>query len=114
MYKRQADIHAGGLVPAPPRPSRNAPPTVPASIDTRTPKTGHGKIGVSVHETGATRHQYVAQQSVDGTTWTGLGAGHGKSRVVTGAPGAKVWVRFAMVRGGLQSDWCTPVLVTIP
>ncbi len=100
--------------PAAPRLSRNAPPTVPESIDTKPPKTGHGKNRVSVHETGTTRHQYVAEQSVDGTTWTALGTGRGKSRVLTGASGAKIWVRFAMVRSGMQSDWCTPVLVTIP
>jgi hypothetical protein len=114
VAKSPADIHAGGLPPAPPRPSRNTPPTVPESIDTKPPKTGHGKTRVSVHETGTTRHQYVAQQSVDGTTWAALGTGLGKSRVVTGASGAKIWVRFAMVRTGMQSDWCTPVLVTIP
>ena len=73
-----------------------------------------GKIRVRVHETGSIRHQYVAQQSVDGTTWTALGVGLGKSRMVTGATGAKVWVRFATVRGQLESDWCTPVLVTLP
>jgi hypothetical protein len=69
---------------------------------------------VSVHETGKTRRKYVAQESVDGITWTALGVGQGKTRVVTGASGAKIWVRFATVRGEVQSDWCTPVLVTIP
>jgi hypothetical protein len=112
--KSPADIHAGGLPPALPRTSKHALPTVPQSIDSRAPRTGHGKLRVSVHETGPTRHQYVAQQSVDGTTWAPLGAGLGKTRVVTGASGAKIWVRFAMVRGEIQSDWCTPVLVTIP
>jgi hypothetical protein len=114
VAKSPTDIHAGGLIPAAPRASRNTPPTVPASIDVKTPRVGHGKIRATVHETGSSQHQYVAQQSVDGTTWTALGAGHGKSRVITGASGAKIWVRFAMVRGDLQSDWCTPVLVTIP
>jgi hypothetical protein len=114
VAKSPADIHGGGLPPAPPRATRYSPPTVPASLDTITPKVGRGKMRVRVHETGGTRYQYVAQQSVDGTTWAPLGAGLGKSRVVTGASGAKIWVRFAMVRGALQSEWCTPVLVTIP
>jgi len=72
------------------------------------------KTTVSVHETGTTRHLFIAQQSVDGVNWTALGIGYGKTRVVTGASGAKIWVRFAMTRGQLQSDWCTPVLVTLP
>jgi hypothetical protein len=28
--------------------------------------------------------------------------------------GTKLWVQFAAVRHGVQSAWCTPVLVTIP
>ncbi len=114
VAKSPADIHGGGLPPAGPRASKTTPPTVPESLDTRTPKTGHGKIVVLVHETGPTRHLYIAQQSGDGVTYTGLGVGYGKTRTVTGPSGTKVWVRFAMVRGQLQSDWCTPVLVTIP
>jgi hypothetical protein len=51
--------------------------------------------------------------SLDGTNYTPL-TGHGKQRTVTGAPGTKVWVRFATVRGELQSPWCTPVLITLP
>jgi hypothetical protein len=112
--KSPADVHLAGLPPRQPPTPRNTPPTVPQSLATDTPKKGHGKIGVSVEETGPTRHQFVAQQSADGTTWTQLGVGLGKTRVVTGASGTKVWVRFAMVRGGMQSDWCTPILVTIP
>ncbi len=112
--KSEADIHAGGLPPAPPRPARGTPPAAPASLDVITPTKGHGRIKVSVHATGSVRHQYIAQQSVDGTTWTALGLSLGKTRIVTGTTGAKIWVRFATVRGLLQSDWCTPVLVTIP
>jgi len=112
--KSPADVHAGGLTSAPPRPPQNQAPTVPTSVATKIPKVGHGKATVSVEESGTTRHLFVAEQSVDGVTWTGLGVGYGKSRVVTGASGAKIWVRFAMVRGQLQSDWSTPVLVTIP
>jgi hypothetical protein len=114
VAKSPADVHGAGLPPLGPRTPRNTPPTVPGVINNKPPKTGHGKTTVSVYETGPTRHQYAAQESVDGITWTQLGVGYGKTRVVTGASGAKVWVRFAMVRGQLQSDWSTPVLVTIP
>jgi hypothetical protein len=69
---------------------------------------------VSVHETGTGRHHYVAQQSMDGVTWTQLGIGQGKTRTLTGESGAKIWVRFAMIRGEIQSAWCTPVLINIP
>ena len=50
----------------------------------------------------------------DGTTWSPLGLGYGKTRTILGASGTKVCVRMATIRGELQSDWCTPVLVTIP
>ena len=112
--KSPADVHAAGLPPQAPRPPRNQPPTVPESIANKPPKKGHGKTTVVVEETGPTRHQFVAQQSLDGITWAALGVGFGKTRSVTGASGTKVWVRFAMVRGQLQSDWSTPVLVTVP
>jgi hypothetical protein len=115
--KSPADVHAAGLPPAPPRPPKNQPPAVPDQIDAKAPKRGHGKITVSVHETGPTRHEYVAQWSPDPvgpSSWAALGVGHGKTRSVTGASGTKVWVRFAMVRGQLQSDWSTPILVTLP
>jgi hypothetical protein len=114
VAKSPADVHAAGLPPQPPRAPRNQPPTVPGSIDNRPPKKGHGKTTVIVHETGPTRHQYVAEQSLDGITFTPLGLGRGKTRVVTGASGTKVWVRFAMMRGALQSDWSTAVMITIP
>ena len=87
---------------------------MPTVINTRPPKTGHGKTTVAVEDPGPSRHQFTAQQSVDGITWTALGIGYGKTRVVTGASGAKIWVRFAMVRGQQVSDWSTPILVTIP
>jgi hypothetical protein len=56
----------------------------------------------------------VAEQSADGINYSPLGLGRGKTRTLTGASGTKIWVRFAMVRGELQSAWSTPVLVTIP
>jgi hypothetical protein len=114
IAKSPADLQGVGLPVAPPRPPRNQPPTVPTQINTKIPKTGHGKLTLSVEETGDSRYQYVAQQSLDGVTYTQLGVGQGKTRVVTGASGTKVWVRFAMVRGQLQSDWSIPAIVTIP
>jgi hypothetical protein len=111
--KSPADIQGAALTPLPPR-QRGVPPAVPELIENRPPKRGHGKTTVAVHETGPTQHEYTAQQSLDGITWVQLGVGHGKTRVVTGPSGTKVWVRFAMVRSGLQSEWSTPLLVTIP
>jgi hypothetical protein len=109
-----ADVQAAGLSPQPARSPRNQVPLVPASIDVKPPRTGRGKTTVSVHESGPIHYRYAAEQSVDGVTWTQLGVGRGKTRIVTGASGTQVWVRFATVRGQRQSDWCTPVLVTIP
>jgi hypothetical protein len=59
-------------------------------------------------------HRFVAPSSLDGINYLPLGVTHGKTRAVTGPSGTKVWVRFARVRGGLQSAWSVPILVTIP
>src|SRR5262249_3315920 len=112
--KTPGDGEQGGLPSAPPRPPRNTPPPVPQQHDQVIPKTGHGKLKVAVHETGTYKGKYVAEQSLDGVNYTQLGVGQGKTRVVTGAPGTKVWVRFAQVRAGLQSAWSVPIMVTIP
>ena len=115
--KSPADIQGAGLVPLGPRVMAKLPPEVPEQIDTTIPKKGRGKVKVSVHETGPIRGEYVAEWSpepVGPSTWAPLGIGHGKTRTVTGASGTKVWVRFARVRGELQSAWSIPVLVTIP
>ena len=91
----------------------------PARVDVEQPViAGCGK-GIDRETTGlgAGRRQYIAQSSPDPfgpTTWSPLGVSLGKTRVLTGASGTRIWVRFATVRGALQSDWCTPVLVTIP
>jgi hypothetical protein len=53
------------------------------------------------------------------TTEAGAGGrsplpGNGKQRrIITGPIGTKVWVRFARLRYGLQSEWSVPVLVTL-
>ncbi len=115
VAKSYADVHVAGLPPGGPRPARNTPPTVPLIINNKPPRTGHGKTTVSVGDLDADKRDFAAQQSVDGgTTWTQLGVGHGKTRVVTGPSGTKVMVRFAMVRSGLMSDWSVPITVTIP
>jgi len=109
-----AEVQAAGLPAAPPRVPANQPPATPQQLDVTFPRTGHGKATVTVHETGTRRHAYAAQQSLDGVHWIQLGVGQGKTRAVTGASGSQLWVRFAMVRGQLQSPWSTPVLVTLP
>jgi hypothetical protein len=108
-----ADIHGAALVARIPV-TKKLPPEAPGSIDNHPPSRGHGRTTVSVHETGPARHQYIAEQSLDGTNWTPLGVGRGKTRVVTGPSGTQLWVRFATVRGELVSPWCTPVLVILP
>lgn len=115
--KSPADVQGVSFTYRPPTTAKKLPPAVPAQIDIIIPKRGHGKAIASVHETGGVRLEYAAQSSPDPfgpTTWTALGVGHGKTRAVTGASGTRIWVRFATVRGPLQSDWSTPVLITIP
>jgi hypothetical protein len=73
-----------------------------------------GRATAKAHETGGTRHKYVAESSGDPIgTWTLL-VGSGKARKLVGKPGDKVWVRFALQYRGQQGDWSTPVLVVLP
>ena len=89
-------------------------PPVPGNLVSTMPKYKKGYFDISVNELGGTRGRYAAEWSLEPIgTWMAL-SGNGKSRRVTGASGTKVWVRFARVRGQVQSDWCTPVLVVIP
>jgi hypothetical protein len=108
-----ADIHGAGLVARIPV-ARREPPDPPLGVDQRLPSRGHGRMTVVAHEAGPGRRYYIAEQSADGTTWTPLGVGRGKMRVLKGPSGAQIWVRFAAVRGELVSAWCTPALVTMP
>lgn len=73
----------------------------------------HGKAQVSV--AGKVRGRFVAESAPASTgPWTNL-VGTGKSRKLSGyATGTQIWVHMAQVRYGAQSDWSTPVLVTIP
>ena len=93
-----------------------APIVPPESIDIKLPSRLRGQFTASACEIGKTRWQYAAEWSPDSigeNTWATL-PGYGKSRKVTGPSGTKVWVRFARVRGQVQSEWSTPVLGTIP
>jgi hypothetical protein len=115
--KSPADVQGLSFVYRPPTVAQKLAPAAPTQIDVVIPKKGHGKAKASVHETGTTRLEYVAEWSPDPvgpSTWAPLGVGHGKTRTVTGVTGTRVWVRFATLRGQLQSDWSTPVLITIP
>jgi hypothetical protein len=113
--KSVGDITSMAFVARQGRPA--APALVPPeSIDITMGKKGHGKVKVAAHETGKTRRQYAAQMSPDPVaagSWVNL-PGSGKSRWLTGKSGTSAWVRFALMHGGAQSDWCTAVLVTFP
>jgi hypothetical protein len=111
-----ADIAGMGLVPLVRAPQTRSVPPVPAEILTRLGSV-HGRARVSVVQSGGARGSYVAEATPDPISPTSVWAsvpGIGKQRVLTGATGTKLWVRFAQVRYGLQSDWSTPVLVTLP
>jgi hypothetical protein len=113
--KNEQDLQAMNLKPLPTKATMTTLST-PELINIVPPKKGHGYSTASVHETGKTRHRYVAQSSIDPygpATWQLL-PGTGKTRRLTGAPGTKVWVRFALVHRQQQSDWSAPVLVVIP
>ena len=101
-----------------PRVGKPPPPPLvpPASIDVTPSKSAHGKVKVAAHEIGKTKRRYAAQSSPDpiaAASWVAL-PGAGKSRWIRGKSGTSVWVRFALMLGQQQSDWCTPVLVTLP
>ena len=111
-----ADISSMSLKPYVLAPIATGAPPVPDGIDVKIPKKGHGKATVSAQQPKGMKWQYVVESSPSPPTPTswGLMVGTGKERTLTGTPGTQVWVRLARVRGQLQSDWCTPVLVTIP
>jgi hypothetical protein len=88
----------------------------PGSIAVTMPKSVRGHFKAAAQDVGNEQWHYAAEWSPDpvgASTWVVL-PGTGRSRRVSGASGTKVWVRFARVRGQMQSDWCNPVLVTIP
>ncbi len=111
-----SDITGMGFTPLTPAPKTRTLPAAPAVVLVR-PEKVHGRARAAVQETGSIRGSYVAESTPDPisptSAWSPL-PGNGKQRTIVGATGSKVWVRFAQVRYGLQSDWSTPVLVTLP
>jgi hypothetical protein len=110
-----SDITSMGFTLHERAPRTRTQPAAPGELLTRIGKA-HGRARVTVNELGTTSGNYVAEGSPDPigpSTWSPL-PGNGKQRTITGPTGTKVWVRFARVRYGLQSDWSAPVLVTLP
>jgi hypothetical protein len=110
-----SDITGMGFLVLDPATTTRTKPAAPGEVLVRLEKKP-GRARVSVYEIGGLRGRYVAESSPDPigpATWSPL-PGNGKQRLITGPSGTKVWVRFAQVRYGLQSDWSVPVLVTLP
>jgi hypothetical protein len=114
--KSEDDLTAGGLQKRTLKASAGAL-RPPESLDITFPRRLRGEFTASAHQTGVGRGRYAAQLSTDAnmpTTWVDL-RGYGKSRKVKGyKSGTQVWLRFAQLSGQDQSDWGTPVLVTVP
>ena len=110
---KPGDITALGLPYLPPVTKQKLAPDVPTGATAKYPVKGHSKAWAVAEYSGKGRPQFNAEMSLDGLNWTAL-VGHGKQRTLTGASGTKIWVRFATVRGEMQSAWCTPVILTIP
>jgi len=109
--KSEADIKGmafDAYTGKPPVPPLDAP-----LVDVKLGAKGSGKATASAHETGRTRRKYAAESSPDGVTWSGL-TGTGKARKVAGKSGSAVWVRFALMRGPLQSAWSNAVQIVLP
>lgn len=91
-----------------------ADPDVPVAFMVTKPRYKKGYADISVSEPAGPQGRYYAEWSPDPIgTWTRL-PGTGRSRRVTGASGTKVWVRFARVRGSIESGWSEPQLIVIP
>jgi hypothetical protein len=89
-------------------------PETPTAFVITKPKYKKGYAEISVTEPAGVHGRYYAEWTQDPIgTWARL-AGTGKSRRVTGASGTKVWVRFARVRGAVESAWSEPQLIVIP
>jgi hypothetical protein len=111
-----ADVASMGFRELPPATkATQAKPEVPGPLVVKTGKV-QGKSRVGLAQPGRLG-SFAAEASTDPigpATWFVL-PGSGKQRKLSGYPsGTKLWVRFAAVRYGQQSDWCTAVLVTIP
>jgi hypothetical protein len=112
-----ADVASMALKPQVRGPSqRGVVPPVPSGIDVKYPKKGHGTATGTVQAPKRADWHFAVEASPNpptATSWSLL-VGTGKTRTLTGPSGTQMWLRAARVRGQLQSDWCTPVLVTIP
>jgi hypothetical protein len=111
----ESDVKGMGFTPLTFTKASPTQPEPPVGLMVKVGKA-HGKARVVVAGA-APSARFVAEVSPDPAgqgTWSSL-PGTGRERKLSGyASGMKLWVRFAAVRYGLQSDWCTPVLVTIP
>jgi hypothetical protein len=97
----EADITGMGFALLGSTTASRTKPDAPAALIVVYSKV-HGKARVSVQ---TTRGHFVAESSPDPIgIWTSL-PGNGKERKLSGyASGARLWVHFAQVRYGLQSD----------
>ena len=113
--KTEEDVTKAGFKKRGPKPPEPAL-VPPVSIDFKFPARLKGQVTASPHVPMGFHAHWVVQTSADPygpTTWV-TAPGTGKSRVITGPSGSKIWVRYAMVRGQQQSAWGEPQLVTIP
>ncbi len=115
--KSESDLTSLGFTAYTGRPP--PPPLVPPEvIDVKQGRKGSGKASATVRELGKTRRSYAARSTaslpVAATSTFDSLPGKGKQRKLTGQPGTTVWVQFALVHGGQQSDWSAPVPVTFP
>jgi hypothetical protein len=109
------DVTAMGLTLLTVATASRLPPDPPAALLVKIGKV-HGKARVVVAGKGylGTFAAQVSTDPIGPSTWSPL-PGTGKQRQLAGyASGTKLWVQFATLRFGMQSPWCTPVLVTIP
>ena len=98
-----------------PPPPQLVPPEV---IDVKQGRKGSGRARATVRELGNTRRSYAARSTasfpITATSTFDSLPGKGKQRKLTGQPGTTVWVQFALLHGGQQSDWSAPVPVAFP
>ena len=99
---------------------RPPPPPLlpPEQIDVKAGKKGSGKVRAIVHELGITRRRYAARTTasfpITASSTFDVVPGTGKQRKLSGQPGTTVWIQFALVHGGQQSDWSAAVPIVFP
>jgi hypothetical protein len=111
--RQSADITGAGFDE---RAARRARPFVPPDgLAVSFPRKVKGRFKVAPK--GDLGRNWVVQVAPDDGGRPGAWSevpGTAKTRIITGASGSRVWVRYAMVRGMEVSAWGTAVLVTIP